>query len=269
VLTGAAAFVTLLATAIPAGADGVARLSRSDRNTPGSIAASNDQEPTPLEAEAARALASDAMPFAARADLVARLERAVADAPAGESGAQLALLWLQGVRWLLSAVPFDVTQREEPYRSWLAARDALVTYSEPAGEWLIVSEVIWRVHDEHRNTAAADEIAWLAVQNRLPGECEGYVPCYAFGLNHLEGEYLRRHPGGAYAAEALDSVHQALTNALELLARPDGGDFLNPATDCGDLQASLVPLRAAAQGARDGSTSQAIIATDRLLAMCP
>ena len=259
----------LLATAGPAFASRAADASVTPslvRRLPASGCGQEDARG--LDAEAGRALANDAAPFTERADLVARLERA-ARASAGESRARLTLLWLRGIRWLLSSVPFDVTQRLEPYRSWLEAHDDIVVYSEPSGEWLIESELIWRLHDEHRRAAAAEAIAWLAVENRLPGECEGYVPCYASGLNRLEGEYLRRHPAGAHAAEALETVHEALTNALELLARPDGSDFLNPATDCGDLRASLVPLRDAIIGSPDGASSQAIIAADRLLSMCP
>jgi hypothetical protein len=253
--------VLLLASAGPAwpagsAADDVARLGAQDDTR------------ADLHAEALQALASDGVPFVERARLVARLERA-ARASAGESGARLTLLWLRGIRWLLSAVPFDVTQRLEPYRSWLEAHDDIVVYSEPSGEWLIESDLIWRAHDEHRRSAAAEAIAWLAVENRLPGECEGYVPCYGSGLNRLEGEYLRRHPDGAHAAAAHEQVHEALTNALDLLARPDGSDFLNPATDCGDLRASLVPLRDAIIGAPEGASSQAVITADRLLSMCP
>ena len=264
-----ALLVLLLASAGPAwpgGSAGAGALSTPGRASP--VIGVQDDAPVDLHTEATRALASDAVPFVERADLVARLERA-ARASAGESRARLTLLWLKGIRWLLSAVPFDITQRREPYRSWLTAHDAIVVYSEPSGEWLIESELIWRLHDEHRRSAAAEAIAWLAVENRLPGECEGYVPCYASGLNRLEGEYLRRHPDGAHAAEALETVHEALTNALELLARPDGSDFLNPASDCGDLRVPLVPLRDAILGAPDGASSQAIIAADRLLSMCP
>jgi hypothetical protein len=262
--------VLLLAGACPAWCAGSAAgaAAQVSPDGPSSAVGPQDDIRGGLHAEATRALASDAVPFAERASLVARLERA-ARASAGESGASFTLLWLKGIRWLLSAVPFDTTQRDEPYRSWLAAHDPIVVYSEPSGEWLIESDLIWRVHDEHRRSAAAETIAWLAVENRLPGECEGYVPCYASGLNLLEGEYLRRHPDGARAAEALEQVYQALTNALELLARPDGSDFLNPATDCGDLRASLVPLRDAIIGAPDGASSQAIVAADRLLSMCP
>ena len=75
-----------------------------------------------------------------------------------------------------------------------------MVYSEPAGEWLIVPDVIWKIHDQYRDAAVAEDIAWLAVQNGLPGECEGYVPCDAQGMNTLDGEYLRRYPRGAARA---------------------------------------------------------------------
>ena len=150
---------------------------------------------TRLEDEAARALTQEAAPFSERTVLVERLQTARTRAPEPEQGARLALYWLQSLRWLLSAVPFGDSARE-PYRRWLADHEMLVIYSEPAGQWLVMPDVPWEVHDAHRMASVADDIAWFAVTNGYPGECEAYVPCHANILNRLDGEYLRRQPQG-------------------------------------------------------------------------
>jgi len=43
------------------------------------------------------------------------------------------------------------------------------------------------MHEKHRGTAAADDIAWFFVVNGLYGECEGDVPCYVDWENRLHG----------------------------------------------------------------------------------
>ena len=143
-------------------------------------------------------------------------------------------------------------------------------FSEPAGEWLIVPEVIWQIHDTHRESSVADEIAWLAVTNGLAGECEGYVPCYAHGLNGLDGEYLRRHPRGAHVAEAVETTKGSLEQSLRLLSEPDGKRFFDASHDCGDLTPPLSALRRAlAESPASPAREETLSLADRLLAMCP
>jgi hypothetical protein len=142
-------------------------------------------------------------------------------------------------------------------------------YSEPAGQWLIVPEVVWRVHTAHRSTSSAEAIAWLAVENGYPGECEGYIPCYANIMNWLDGEYLRRHPRGPHASEAVAQVHSSLADALKRLSTdPPASRYLDPATDCGDLKAGLVPLRAAILGSNAARRKETVGVIDELLARC-
>lgn len=182
-------------------------------------------------------------PLKARVTAFDERERQLAAARGVEARGQAALEWLQALKGLLAAVPIERT--DDPiYRTWLDAHDVLVVYSEPADEWLIQDDVVWTLHDEHRNSAAADEIGWIAVTNGLSGECEGHIPCYAYSLNHLEGEYLRRHPNGRHRVEALEQIGAALRSVVDdLLSRQDRSDFLKIPDDCADLSASLVPLR--------------------------
>lgn len=198
--------------------------------------------------------------FEARA---AALERA----PAGEPSAAAALEWLRALRGVLQSVPIE--RRSGPHEAWLKAHDALIVYSEPAGEWLISHGLIDGVHRQYQASAAADEIAWLAVVNGLPGECEGYVPCYTAGLDQLAGEYLRLHPKGRHRSEAFDRINETLRIVVDdLLKRPERADYLAVPGDCDDLLNTARPLRAAVIGA-GGANTETTTLVDRLLAQCP
>jgi hypothetical protein len=225
-------------------------------------------EPNRFEADAERAMKLDTPPFAERAALVNRIDDARGRAN-GESGARLALLWLRGVKWMLASIP--LAQRDgEPHHAWIAEHAELVIFSEPAGEWMIVPDVIWKLHDQYRNAPVAEDIAWLAVQNGLPGECEGYVPCYAHGINTLDGEYLCRYPRGQHVVEIIERVKGTLEQAVRLIAEPDGRQFLNPATDCGDLKAPLIAVRTAIAGLPTSTDrDQTLVLADKILRMCP
>jgi hypothetical protein len=195
--------------------------------------------------------------------------RELADARGGEPRGKAAVAWLEALRQVLSAIPIERTDNPI-FKTWLDGHDQIVAYSEPAGEWLVRHEVIWKLHDDHRASASADRIAWIGATTGIPGECEGYIPCYAFGLNYREGEYLRRHPRGQHVGEALEEIAETVNVSVDdLLSRPDRNDFLEVPDDCGDLLAALTPLREAASAVTHPAASAALIAIDRLRAYCP
>ena len=211
----------------------------------------------PADAAKFRALAAE---FDARTATVQR-------AASADSRAVALLDWLRALNDVLKAIPFERTAG--PHEEWIRKHDALIIYSEPAGQWLIGKDVFDRVYAEHAKSAVADEIAWLAASNGLPGECEGYVPCYAGSLNMLEGEYLRRQPGGAHRAEAFARITEVMRIVLEdLLKRPDRNDFLSVPRDCPDLLQTAVPLRNAIGAARDGTKTEALALSNRLVSLC-
>src|SRR5581483_5936908 len=106
-------------------------------------------------------------------------------------------------------IPFGPTNAaREPYRSFIAAQKDIAFYNEPSGGWMISKNAIRAAHDRYRSTAAADDLAWYLVNNGLGGECEGDIACYAAAANQLEGDYLRLHPAGRHADEALRSLTQ-------------------------------------------------------------
>jgi hypothetical protein len=209
----------------------------------------------------------DAATFTARVAVFESRERHLSEARGSDPRGQAALAWLQALAQVLASIPIERT--DDPiFSSWLAAHDELVVYSEPAGEWLVRHEVLRKAHDDHRRSAAADEIAWIGARTGIPGECEGYVPCYVFGLNYREGEYLRRARNGRHRGEALAEIVETIQRIIDdLLSKPERADYLNVPVDCPDLTASLDPLRAAV-GANAASAA-ARREIERLRAYCP
>ena len=224
----------------------------------------------PIEREAARMLADEAQTFSALGELAVRLRAALANPgePAETSG-RLALLWVRAMRRTLGAIPMTIDgTKHEPYRTWLATHDADVIYSEPAAQWLMDTDDLWRLHDAHRQTASAEPLAWEVVTNGLPGECEGYPPCYLAGLDRLHAEYLRRHPRGAHAVEAVEQIRESNEQSVSLATGAKASEFFNPATDCVDLVPKAASVRAALVEA--GVDAKAAIAlVDKLRLLCP
>jgi hypothetical protein len=209
----------------------------------------------------------DPATFVRRAAELEARDATLRQAASDDSRAEATLEWLRALRGALKAIPIE--RADGPHQRWLKVHADLIVYSEPAGEWLIDNGLIRELHQRHATSAVADEIAWLAATNGLPGECEGYVPCYASILNTLDGEYLRLHPRGAHRAEAFDRLNETLRIVVDdLLTRPSRADYLSVPADCGDLLASMRRLREAVAGA-GGAASETMTLVDRLIAVCP
>jgi hypothetical protein len=206
--------------------------------------------------------------FKARVAAFDARSRELAETRGVEARGKAALAWLESLQLVLAAIPFERTQNPI-FKAWMDAHTELAVYSEPAGEWFVRHDVIWTLHDEHRRSASADAIAWIGALTGIPGECEGYIPCYAYGLNAREGEYLRRHPAGGHTKEALEEIAKTVDLSVDdLLARPDRNDFLKVPEDCADLLTSLDPLREAAAAVTDAAVNRTLVAIDRLRAHC-
>lgn len=112
----------------------------------------------------------------------------------------------------LDAIPFGKGE-QSPYRNYLRAHEKEVVYSEPSGKWYIRSDMFWELHGKYTQLPVAEEIAWTAAQNPLPGECEGYINCRLYALRAMEGEYLNFYPTGKYTKKALATI----TNDFEMM----------------------------------------------------
>jgi len=203
----------------------------------------------PLHARAERVLSGDDVTFAEAADLADRLQGEPSRAGGLEHRGRSALLWIRAMRRALDGIPLTAARDAEPYRGWLTRHASDLVYSEPAGQWLIAPEQIWSLHDGVRTSGAAEAIAWHAVENGLPGECEGYPPCYLSGFTRLHGRYLQAYPHGARASQAVQEMSASLEQIERLLAEPAGHEFFNPTTDCDDLRTTAGALLEQLSGA--------------------
>ncbi|HVL66054.1 MAG TPA: hypothetical protein VM364_02200 [Vicinamibacterales bacterium] len=203
--------------------------------------------------------------FNARVAVFEARAKAMKTATDPEARAAATLEWLRALRNVLEVERIGAAERR-----WLKGQEKLVAYNEPGGVWMIRDTAIWEAHDRVRGTKAADEIAWLAVEVGLGGECEGYVPCYAHRLNRVEGEYLRRHPQGRYVAEALQKIDDLLAIIHDdLLKGPHRTDFMRVPDDCAELLEAARPLRTAVAGVAHARRAKTLQQVDRLIRVCP
>jgi hypothetical protein len=207
------------------------------------------QRPDSALEQRANDLLQREQPFEVRAESANQLAAALSTAGDPQVRGRLALLFVRTMRRTLGAIPMDARERE-PYRAFLQGHHGESVYSEPAGQWMLSPEAIWTLHEANRASASAEAIAWEAVDNGMPGECEGYPPCELSTLDALDGEYLRRHPEGDHATEAVRRIGETCGELERLLSAPNGHELFNPATDCGDLLPKVKALEAAMTGAK-------------------
>lgn len=144
-------------------------------------------------------------------NFLARVKDQVADP---EAAAHLALTHLRAVRRSLEFINILAFQdREEAaYQQWLTELEyqGLLAYNESAAEYLLPLARIWAVHDAFYPLPVSSDIAWLAVTNPWPGECEGYFSCVLDIIQRTSGRYVKLHPQGQDAPAALDNIASLL-----------------------------------------------------------
>lgn len=147
--------------------------------------------------------------FATAAEVADFLKTAQVIVRKEELKADLGFRRLKFLSAALKAVPFGKDE-QSPYKNFLRAHEKEVVYSDPSGEWYVRSDLFWELHGKYTQIPIAEEIAWAAAQNPLPGECEGYINCRLYALRAMEGEYLNFYPNGKYAKKALATVAETL-----------------------------------------------------------
>ena len=204
--------------------------------------------------------------FAASAELVAFIDRVAPEYTDPDGRGRVELARIRAMAATLGAIPMSGGRRE-PYATWLASRKTEVVYDEPGGRWILAPAALWDMHAQQIRTTSADEIAWFAVGNGLPGECEGFVPCYLVARNRLHGEYLRRHPSGVHAAESVG----VLKSTADLLGAPSKAGVaykFDKKTDCRDVVVSVDELSAAILATRVEGRDAAIASLAALKRSC-
>ncbi len=200
------------------------------------------------------------------ADFIERELPGVTDA---QAAARFDLYRLRAVATVLATIRLNLG-KHDPYLSWLDRHKDLIAYDEPGGRWLLSNAAVWQIHDQHADTAAADEIAWLAAKTGLPGECTGSLVCYVEALNKLDGEYLRRHPTGRHVDEAAAKIKE-VADQLAAAPRAQSLYVFDRTRDCAALTHAADGLGAAVSGAAVAKSGKAD-ATQSLAALrstCP
>ena len=204
--------------------------------------------------------------FSAAVELVIFIERVLPEYTNADGRAQIELNYLRAVSAALAAIPRRGDQRE-PYAGFLKDKAALVVFDEPGGRWMINDKAIWDLHAKAARTPSAEPTAWFAVTNGLRGECGGYLPCYVDWRNRLEGEYLRRHPDGAHAGQAVATI-TTVTERLVAPARPQQAFQFDRDRDCRDLSRNLEALTKAVHVSQVGGKDAALTGLGSLKRLC-
>lgn len=197
-------------------------------------------------------------PFGDMVELTQMLDRAAAEAPRHRHELQFQALVALGRSFKAMQGQNDTPA----HAAWIKAQEARAVYSEPAGEWYVRAGLLWDLEKLNSGTALGERIAWEAAHVDLPGECEGYMPCYLTYLAEQEGEYLARYPKGAHAAEAMAVVDQQLAEAVK-------GEDVN--RDFGDYDSDLyeVCVRLDTQLAKVAGAARARAALQTLIGRVP
>jgi len=204
--------------------------------------------------------------FPALAELAAFIERVAPEYTDPDGRARIELARLRAVSLAARAIPFQANKRE-PYASWITTRGMEVVYDEPGGRWMLAPRMIWETHARIQSPSIADEVAWFGVTNGLGGECEGYLVCYFDRRNRLQGEYLRLHPNGRHAADAV-GVLKETADEVAAAAQPGQAFQFDRARDCRDVNASLDALAGAVAGTRVGVRDATLASLTALRRIC-
>jgi len=171
-----------------------------------------------------------ALDFAVALEVAEFLRIAQASAGTFELQADLSLKRLRVLGSALKTIPSGKSETF-PYKSFLKANEKEVVYSEPSGEWYVRSDLFWELHGNFIKLPTAEEIAWEAARNPMPGECEGYINCNLYQLRATDAEYLNFYPNGKYSKKALQSINNLLDISV---AAMNNKALYTPLTDVGE-----------------------------------
>jgi len=160
--------------------------------------------------------------FADRQEIYNLAVSSLSEAKDADTRAEFELLKLLALANAAGAFP-DNLKDKSPYREWLKAHGAEVVQNEFAGGYNLRSDVLWNLETKYHTLPISDRIAWAAAENMQPSDCESDEVCDFF-LTSGDIKYLNLHPNGAYAAEALKNLNDALTDEVINAANASGGD---------------------------------------------
>jgi len=200
--------------------------------------------------------------FSDRVELVGFLERAAPEVKRRDERGEVELLRLLALHKSLIAIPFE-KQNEQSFQAWIKKYEPHVVYSEPAGEWYVRSELFWDLQKKYGALPLGERIAWEASQIPLPGECEGYLPCYLYLYTITEGRYLKLYPRGAHAVEAVGKIADSLDEIVKRVSSPDS-PYQVPAADRVEFRRTVALLRSQLSGPTQPKRALALKQLDAL-----
>jgi hypothetical protein len=161
--------------------------------------------------------------FKDREELYNFVSEAVAEARDANARAEFELFKLLAFTHWAGSIPDD-QRGKSPYREWLRAHNSEVIHNEFGGGYDVLTELFWNLEAKYRTLAVADRIAWEAVQNEEPSDCESDEVCAFLVFGERQVKYLSLHPNGAHAAEAVQSLTEMITDEVIETANSKGGD---------------------------------------------
>jgi Bacterial SH3 domain len=187
-------------------------------------------------------VANAAATFSDLAELVRFLDRATKEVTRRDALAELELTRLIALARTLANIPLEQLDKP-PYKPWVTEHEPEIVYSEPAGQWFVRAERLWDLQQKYRALPIAERAAWEAARTPLPGECEGYLPCYLYGQTETNGRYLKLYPRGAHADAALADLAEFFGRVTEDL-RGANPVYEVPPDDRASFRKSVAALRA-------------------------
>ncbi len=214
---------------------------------------------------AAQRLKAENLAFADLTDLARFLLAAGKKVAKPEDAAELEFLHLLTLKRTVAEIPFGDKQTKE-HQDWIKSEEKNIVYSEPAGEWMVESELFWQLQKKYSSLPIGERIAWEGAKNPLPGECEGYLECSLSVTLLMEGQYLSLYPNGIHAEEALNLVNEFIASA----AGEEGQQSLTfPTTDeeRQPVLAQLAKLRTIISKVSSSKKTPVLTNIDKLISM--
>lgn len=172
--------------------------------------------------------------------------------------AELELYKLQALSKSLESIPVDKLN-DAPYKSWTAKHNAKIVYSEPAGQWLVRASLFWNLSERYSSLPVGEKIAWAGANTSLPGECEGYIPCYVYLLAETFGKYLNLYPNGENAKEAVQQMSLYFAPMIDSFNNESGYTGPDSADERADMRKNLMRLRSSVLKTLDSSAKSKVL----------
>ena len=181
--------------------------------------------------------------FADRQEIYNLAASSITQAKDVNTRAEFELLKLLALANWAMTVPNDQPDKPQ-YREWLKAHASEVVNNEFAGGYNLRTELLWNLETKYHALPIAERIAWAAVENPAPSDCEGDELCHFFVFSGGI-KYLSLHPNGAHAAQALKDLNELLTDEVIETANGKGGGEQYMVESRTNLRKLLASLRLA------------------------